>query len=127
MDQKEHEKNRQARSEAFLTYEQEAFEALGKAMEAFSKLVSSHPSHTQDFVDGIHKCQSVLGQRVLQRDHPRVFASFAPKQYNSKMFHAPIHAAHILRSDNIRTEEWFSLYGDDHDKYRNPHYDVGAS
>jgi transcriptional regulator with XRE-family HTH domain len=37
----------------------------------FSKLEKHHPAETNDFVDGIHKCQYVLGMRVLRRNYPK--------------------------------------------------------
>lgn len=66
-----------AQKKAFTKSEREAFKHLGLAVAAFSKLKMSHPSHQKDFTDGIHACQGVLGQRVLQREHPYVFATYA--------------------------------------------------
>lgn len=53
-----------------------AWEHLIAAFNAFSKLEQTHPSHASDFTDGIHKCQSVLNSRVLQRDYPSIYAAY---------------------------------------------------
>lgn len=45
-------------------------DALIEAWNAFVKLKVTHPSDTKDFCDGIHKCQQILGMRVLQREFP---------------------------------------------------------
>lgn len=60
----------------FSLNEQEAWDHLSAAHAAFVKLTQTHPSHAQKWVDGIHACQDVLGSRVIQRDHPTVFATY---------------------------------------------------
>lgn len=69
--------NQEAMTKAFTKHEKEAFEHLAKAVAAFQRLEPSHPSHRPDFVDGIHKCQQIIGQRLLQREQPYIFATYA--------------------------------------------------
>ena len=60
----------------FLELEREAWLHLAAAYSAFVKLKSTHPSHQSEFADGIHACQAILGNRVLQRDYPYDFATY---------------------------------------------------
>ena len=50
--------------------EREVMDALVSAWNAFSKLTQQHPDHQRCFRDGIHTCQSILMNRVIQRDYP---------------------------------------------------------
>lgn len=50
--------------------EYEISELIVQAVEKFSKLDRTHPDEMDDFVDAIHKLQSILGMRVLRRDYP---------------------------------------------------------
>lgn len=61
-------------SEPFNENEKKAWLALGEAMKHFLRLEQTHPSHTKDFVDAIHKAQDILGSRVLQRTYPKSWA-----------------------------------------------------
>ena len=58
---------------------------LGLAYEAFVKLNQTHPSHLKDFADGLHMCQSIVGQRILQRLVPEHFAKYEKLQGTWKL------------------------------------------
>ena len=60
-------------SKPFTETEQQAMDALILAFNKFAQLERTHPDHARDFTDGIHKCQSVLVHRVVQRDYPDTF------------------------------------------------------
>lgn len=51
--------------------EGKVMDALILAVEEFIKLDRQHPNEGSDFIDGIHKCQTVLGLRILRRDYPK--------------------------------------------------------
>lgn len=53
--------------------EEEIMNKLAEAFNLFNKLESTHPCHNKDFVDGIHKCQDVIINRIVQRDYPETF------------------------------------------------------
>lgn len=53
--------------------EKQISDRLCEAMNLFNELDSQHPSEMHDFVDGIHKCQYVLGMRILRRDYPEIY------------------------------------------------------
>lgn len=59
----------------FIDVENEIMEHLVKAAKLFYSLEQTPSCHQKDFEDGIHKCQYVLGMRVLQRDYPGVFVT----------------------------------------------------
>jgi len=46
---------------------------LAKAWNIFLKLDRQHPTELQDFADGLHKCQSVIGMRVARDFRPDLF------------------------------------------------------
>ncbi len=50
--------------------EQSVMDKLMEALTAFQKLEREHPDEMREFVDGIHRCQDVLGMRVLRRSVP---------------------------------------------------------
>jgi len=50
--------------------EQAIMDKLMAAYEAFLKLNREHPDELREFVDGIHRCQDILGMRVLRRAVP---------------------------------------------------------
>lgn len=56
--------------------EEELMKALTKAVHCFNQLEMTHPCHGVDFRDGIHKCQDVIINRIVQRDYPEVFPSY---------------------------------------------------
>ena len=43
---------------------------LISAFNNFQLLESQHPNEMEDFIEGIHKCQYVLGMRVVRRNFP---------------------------------------------------------
>jgi len=43
---------------------------LANAFMLFNTLYPTHPCHTTDFCDGIHKCQQIIMWRELQRINP---------------------------------------------------------
>ena len=53
--------------------EEKIMNNLASAWNLLLTLEPTHPSHKQDFCDGIHKAQSVIMNRVLQRDYPETF------------------------------------------------------
>ena len=57
----------------YIHSEKKVMDALVKAVNAFSELERTHPSHNRDFVDGIHKCQNIIIHRIAQRDYPKIF------------------------------------------------------
>lgn len=50
--------------------ENEVMEHIKRAVEIFATLPSTHLDEENDFVDAIHKLQSIVGMRVLRRDYP---------------------------------------------------------
>lgn len=46
---------------------------LTEAQNRFIDLKIMHPDHTRAWIDGLHKCQSVLMFRILIRDYPKTF------------------------------------------------------
>ncbi len=58
------------------TKEDKISKYLAAAFNEFSKLKPSHPSHIQDFIDGIHKCQMVIGWRELQKLNPKKYPTY---------------------------------------------------
>jgi hypothetical protein len=45
-------------------------DALVTAIEAFAKLEAQHPFEAHEFVDAIHRCQSLLTLRIARRVFP---------------------------------------------------------
>lgn len=46
-------------------------DSLVDAWNAFVELEKQHPSEKDEFADGIHKCQLILGMRALRRYCPK--------------------------------------------------------
>lgn len=46
---------------------------LSQAYNIFSKLDKQHPDENDDFVDGIHRCQYVIGMRYARKHRPDLF------------------------------------------------------
>lgn len=46
---------------------------LTECWNEFCKLEGQHPDETNDFKDGIHKCQYVLGMRFARKYRPDLF------------------------------------------------------
>ena len=59
--------------EPYTKIEKEVADNLVKAWNSFCKLERQHPDEIRYFCDGIHKCQSVLGMRILRRDYPNIY------------------------------------------------------
>ena len=59
------------RNDGLTSDEGKVMDSLVEAYNAFVKLDRQHPNELQDFIDGIHECQSVLGLRILRRDYPK--------------------------------------------------------
>ena len=57
----------------FTEEEQEVMNLLVEAHNKFVKIEAMHPDHIREWVDGIHKCQTVLKSRVVTRDYPEFF------------------------------------------------------
>ena len=58
------------RKDGLTIKEGRAMDALATAWNEFARLDMTHPSDMPEFTNGIHKCQQILGMRVLQRDYP---------------------------------------------------------
>jgi hypothetical protein len=53
--------------------ENEIVELLGKAYKLFVHLEPQHPDETNDFMDGLHRLQYVMGMRILRRELPEMY------------------------------------------------------
>ena len=53
--------------------EEKILEHLAEAFNLFSKLIKQHPDELNDFADGIHKCQYVIGMRYAREHRPDLF------------------------------------------------------
>lgn len=53
--------------------EEEILKHLVQAYNLFAELDSQHPNEKEDFCDGIHKCQYVLGMRIAREYRPDLF------------------------------------------------------
>jgi hypothetical protein len=63
----------------FTKEEKEVMDLLIQAHNKFIKIYQTHPSDIKDWVDGIHRCQSILKCRVVRRDYPNHFYSVKDK------------------------------------------------
>lgn len=45
-------------------------DCLVEAWNNFVKLERQHPNELEDFANAIHNAQSILGLRILRREHP---------------------------------------------------------
>ena len=59
----------------FTKEEKEVMDLLVEAHNKFAKIEQTHPSDINEWVEGIHRCQSILQGRVVRRDYPDVFHS----------------------------------------------------
>lgn len=57
----------------YIDDEEEIMNHLVEAWDKFTKLEQTHPSHLSDFADGIHRCQDIIINRIVQRDYPETF------------------------------------------------------
>lgn len=53
--------------------EREIMDLLALAWNTFVLLPVTHPNHTDDFADGIHRAQDVIINKIVQRDYPDDF------------------------------------------------------
>lgn len=60
----------------FTPAELKAWSSLGEAAKYFNNLEPTHPSQYKDFEEAIHRAQSVLQQRLMQRTHPEIVATY---------------------------------------------------
>ena len=56
--------------------EEKIMNCLAEAFNLFKELEETHPSHNQDFQDGVHRCQDVVIHRIVQRDYPTEFPTY---------------------------------------------------
>ena len=59
--------------EPFTEDEKVIMDLIVKAHNIFIQLEPSHPDDLREWVDGVHKCQNVLMNRVVCRDYPHIF------------------------------------------------------
>ena len=57
----------------YIGKEKEIAEYLIKAWNLFTELERQHPCELDDFANGIHQCQNILGFRTLRRDYPETY------------------------------------------------------
>lgn len=53
--------------------EEKVLSLLVDCFNEFTKLPTQHPNESQDFCDGIHKCQYVLAMRFAREARPDIF------------------------------------------------------
>ncbi len=53
--------------------EKQILNYLTKSYNLFYKLEKQHPDELRDFVDGIHKCQYLIGMRIARKYVPKIF------------------------------------------------------
>lgn len=53
--------------------EEKILKYLAEAFNLFSELYKQHPDELNDFADGIHKCQYVIGMRYAREHRPDLF------------------------------------------------------
>lgn len=53
--------------------EEKILKHLAEAFNLFSKLEKQHPDELNDFTEGIHKCQYVIGMRYAREHRPDLF------------------------------------------------------
>lgn len=61
------------KKQPFTDQENEIMNLLIEAHKKFVEMTQMHPDDMREWVDGIHKCQSVLKGRVVTRDYPHIF------------------------------------------------------
>lgn len=65
--------------------ENEIHECIRKMLGLFDTLEQTHPSDTNDFRQGIHELQKVIGMRRLRRLMPEVYPSYRKENGEWKM------------------------------------------
>lgn len=61
------------RKEMITKIEKKILNYLTKAWNEFNKLSKQHPDELRDFADGIHKCQYLMGMRIVRKINPKIF------------------------------------------------------
>lgn len=56
-----------------MSKEEQILKKLADCWNEFTELKQQHPSETDDFLNGIHKCQYVLGMRIARDSRPDLF------------------------------------------------------
>lgn len=69
----------------YIETEKEIMDSLAQAWNKLMELRPTHPDHTRDFADGIHKCQDVIINRIVQRDYPHVFPTHPKTNHGFKI------------------------------------------
>ena len=59
----------------FTDEEQRIMDMLVDAHNLFAEVKQTHPDDMREWVDGLHRMQSVLMQRVVRRDYPDYFTN----------------------------------------------------
>lgn len=70
--------------------EQSVMDKLMDAYREFLKLDRERPDELRDFVDGIHRCQDILGIRVLRRSVPTGWPTYQNTETIRTMIDAEI-------------------------------------
>lgn len=73
-------KNHKGKNKPYEATEKDIMDHLVKAWELYLTLDITHPSHNQEFSEGVHKCQNVLIHKIVQRDYPETFPSYNGKE-----------------------------------------------
>ena len=69
-----------AKKNPFTEDERKIMDLLVDAHNLFFALPVTHPSHANDWTEGIHRCQDVLTHRVVQRDYPDQFVTIPGRE-----------------------------------------------
>lgn len=63
------------KKQPFTKEEKKIMDLIVKAHNLFVELPKNHPDETREWVDGIHRLQITLMNRVVVRDYPDTFYS----------------------------------------------------
>ena len=58
-----------SQNDGLTVQEKKVMRALITATNEFKKLKKQHPCDENEFVNGIHKCQQIIGLRILRRNY----------------------------------------------------------
>lgn len=64
------------RRDGLTEQEGRVMDSLVTAWNEFTKLKTTHPSETNDFMNSIHQCQNILCMRILRRDYPEGYPTY---------------------------------------------------
>lgn len=59
----------------FSKEESEVMDKIVEAHNLYMKLKATHPSDHNEWITAIHTLQYLLSMRILQREHPEIFAT----------------------------------------------------